>query len=230
MDNAYSSGRSSPKRQSASAMVLDQLRQELLKGMLPAGCPLRQDEIAAKFGVSRIPVREALSRLVSEGLARFEPNRGFFVRGFSPSEAAEILELRAILEREAVRLAVPALTEQNLAEARGILEEAEDTDDIERWSELNWQFHAALYSPAGRARLSEEIRRFSDQTDPYIRLLIANASYREKAEQEHRLILNVASSGAADATALLIEKHITSTGIILSSFLSEQQANGTGPT
>jgi DNA-binding GntR family transcriptional regulator len=204
--------------------LLARLRHEILRGSMTPGLPLRQDEIAARHGVSKIPVREALLQLVAEGLVAAHPNRGFTVSQLSPQEAAEILELRALLECEAVRIAMPHMTDADLASAAGILAQAESTEALDRWSDLNWEFHAALYGPAKRKRLLDLIRQVSYPTDRYVRVLIANANYRGRAEREHRAILSACEMRNADAAAALLNQHIRETGVLLAAFLAEQQA------
>lgn len=203
--------------------LVARLRHEILRGGLDPGLPLRQDEIAARHGVSKIPVREALLQLAAEGLVTSQPNRGFTVSQLRAQEAEEILEIRAVLECKAVRIAMSNLTDDDLGAAARILDLAEGTDALDRWSDLNWEFHATLYGPAGRKRLLDLIRQVSYPTDRYIRVLISNANYRGRAEREHRAILSACSMRNADATAALLDQHIRQTGVLLAAFLSELQ-------
>jgi len=226
----------SPKSASPAALIGDapvsrakpeslvaRLRHEILRGGMAPGLPLRQDEIAARHGVSKIPVREALLQLVAEGLVAAHPNRGFTVSQLSPQEAEEILQIRAVLECEAARIAMPNMTDGDVAEAASILDQAEATSALDRWSDLNWEFHATLYGPARRKRLLDLIRQVSYPTDRYIRVLIANANYRGRAEREHRAILSACEMRNADAAAALLDQHIRETGVLLAAFLKEQQ-------
>ena len=203
--------------------LLSRLRHEILRGSVGPGLPLRQDELAARHGVSKIPVREALLQLVAEGLVTAHPNRGFTVSQLSPQEAEEILEIRAVLECQAVRIAMPNMTDADVARAARILDQAEETDALDCWSDLNWEFHATLYGPANRKRLIELIRQVSYPTDRYIRVLIANANYRGQAEREHRAIISACEMRNADAAAALLDQHIRQTGVLLAAFLNEQQ-------
>jgi DNA-binding GntR family transcriptional regulator len=212
-----------PVSQARAERLLSRLRHEILRGGIEPGGPLRQDEIAARHGVSKIPVREALLQLVAEGLVTAQPNRGFTVSQLRPQEAEEILEIRALLECQAVRIAMPRLTDADIAQAAGILDQAEATDALDRWSDFNWEFHAALYGPARRKRLLDLIRQVSYPTDRYIRVLISNANYRGRAEREHRAILSACEMRNADAAAALLDQHIRQTGVLLAAFLNEQQ-------
>jgi DNA-binding GntR family transcriptional regulator len=215
-----------PAKRSRQADVLTGLRAAILAGSLGPGTPLRQDKLAASLGVSKIPVREALLRLVAEGLVSVEANRGFTVARLESSEAAEILDIRAALECRAIVLAVPVMTDLTIAEATDILDNAENTTSIERWGELNWEFHAVLYRSANRPKLSQLIRQTSNQTERYIRVLISNSDYRSIAEREHRTILAACALRNGDAAGALLGQHIRQTGDLIASFLEEQAARG----
>ena len=211
-----------PSKRSRPDDVLADLRASILSGKLGPGTPLRQDKLAASLGVSKIPVREALLRLAAEGLVAVEPNRGFAVTSLEAAEAEEILDIRAVLECQAIRHSVPVLEEATIAEASEILREAETTSSIERWGELNWAFHALLYGPANRPRLAALIRQTSNQTERYIRVLISNSSYRSVAEREHRTILEACALRNAEAASALLGQHIRQTGDLIARFLAEQ--------
>ena len=213
-----------PKSRARPETLLVRLRHEILRGTLAPGHPLRQDEIAARYGVSKIPVREALLHLVAEGLVASQPNRGFTVSRLQAQEAKDILEIRAILECQAVRLAMPHMADADIARAASILNQAEATEALDRWSDLNWDFHSALYAPADRKRLLDLIRQISNPTDPYIRVLISNANYRGRAEREHRAILGACEMRNAEAAAALLDQHIRQTGVLLAAFLNEQHS------
>nr|BAP28552.1 GntR family transcriptional regulator [uncultured bacterium] len=218
-----------PASQASSESLLSRLRHEILHGDLDPGAPLRQDDIATRYGVSKIPVREALLQLVAEGLVVSQPNRGFTVSSLQPQEAEEILEIRAILEGQAIRMAMPHMAEADIACARRILDRAEATDALDSWSELNWEFHEALYVPAQRGRLLRLIRQISNPTDRYIRVLVSNANYRGRAEREHRAILAACEVGNAEAAASLLDQHIRQTGVLLAVFLKTTHIGTSSP-
>jgi DNA-binding GntR family transcriptional regulator len=209
-------------RPPGSALV-DRLRRDILNGKFESGAPLRQDVLASIHGVSKIPVREALLRLVAEGLVIMEPNRGFMVASLAAEEADELFDIRAVLECHVIRLAIPKITDADIARACAILDQAERSAEVSEWSALNWQFHDALYSVTERSRLLGVIRQTSNPTDSYIRLLLSNANYRGQAEKEHRAILAACNVRNADAAAALVDQHIRQTGVLLKEFLSGQK-------
>src|SRR5690606_21343535 len=132
------------RRQTVVTMTLEALRERILRGDYPEGAPLRQDAIAAEFGVSRIPVREALRQLEAEGLVTINPHQGATVSSLSIEEVRELFELRALIESDLLRRAIPHLTPEDIERAEEILvkyEEAFRQGDVSAWGELNWEFN-----------------------------------------------------------------------------------------
>lgn len=139
-------------RQAASAadIVYEALRKAIIEGDLAEGENLRQDHIAQMFNTSRIPVREALSRLEQHGLITTERYKGAVVAGLSIEEIEEIFEFRALIEAEVIRLAIPNLDRRTLDLARQHCEEFEREENSDRWGEINRNFHYSLYEAARR--------------------------------------------------------------------------------
>src|SRR5947207_7182038 len=95
------------RRQTVTSMTVDAMRERILRGRYPEGEPLRQDAIGVELGVSRIPVREALRQLEAEGLVTFNPHRGAVVSTLSLKQIRELFELRAEVEGDLIRRAIP---------------------------------------------------------------------------------------------------------------------------
>src|SRR5436309_8197608 len=132
-------------RQTVASMTVEALRERILRGDYPEGEPLRQDALADELGVSRIPVREALRQLEAEGLVTFNPHRGAVVSSLSIDEIAELFELRAEIECDLIRRAIPNMTKEQLDRATDVLDEFEaalQAGEAARWGPLNWHFHA----------------------------------------------------------------------------------------
>ena len=104
--------------EAASQRVFRALKDDILNGVLPPGLQIRQEAVAEQFGVSRVPVREALRQLESEGLLTSELHRGAFVSNRSLDEVEEMLDIRQALELCALKLALPNLTPQAWMRAR----------------------------------------------------------------------------------------------------------------
>ncbi|HEX3550668.1 MAG TPA: GntR family transcriptional regulator [Candidatus Elarobacter sp.] len=145
------------KVQSTAHALADRLREEILAGSLPAGQPLPQEELSARFGVSRSPLREALRALEAEGWIEYRPNRGAVVAGVSEHDLREVYGVRRILEAGAVRLAVARLDAATLERVRALERSMRAETDAAAFVATHRRFHLALYEAAGNARLVEAI-------------------------------------------------------------------------
>ncbi len=202
-------------------VIADALRTAIVSGAMAPGEPLRQDAIAAEFGVSHIPVREALRHLAAEGLVSLKRNHGATVRGMAPDEALELLEIRGTLETQALRWALPKADAALCDEAEGLLAEAEREQDPGAWLAINWRFHRLLYDRAGRPRLMELIEGLDRQIDRFVRLLLTRSDYRFQAQAEHRAILAAYRVGNAVAVCSLTEQHLAETARRLADCLAD---------
>jgi DNA-binding GntR family transcriptional regulator len=191
--------------------IVAQLRERILSGQLPGGIPLRQEHIAQEFGVSRIPVREALSRLEAEGLVTREHNRGSIVATMSLEDLQESLDIRAALEGRALRLAIPKMKAPDFAAVANVLERYAQATSPTLWTELNLEFHLALYRAAGRPRLLRMIEDLIRGTDRYLRVYISFIVGRDDPLEEHRQILRACRERDVARAVRLLEGHIERT-------------------
>jgi len=209
------------QRKSAPEMVADVLRQAILRGDLKGGEPLKLDELVAQFGVSRIPLREAFKQLEAEDLVTLHAYRGAVVTSLSWQEAQEICEIRLALEATAVRLAISNANEVALKQAQSILEKLENELDVNLWGEMNWEFHAALYTPADRPRLMNMLKNLHNNLDRYMRLELSVMHHQSQSQQEHWAILRAYSQHQTEMAVHLIEQHIEAGGKLLVNYLKE---------
>ncbi|MBO3461522.1 GntR family transcriptional regulator [Aetokthonos hydrillicola Thurmond2011] len=209
------------KQRSAPDLIAEALREAILRGIFQEGQSLRQDEIATQFGVSRIPVREALRQLEAEGLVTLHLNKGAIVSVLTSAEVQEIYEIRSALETTILRLAIPNVTESTLQKASEILEATHHTTDAPRLVQLNWEFHAALYAIANRPRLLTMIKNLHTNIDRYIRLLIAQMNDLERSQKEHYQLLNACREGDSKAAVELLKQHIEVEGAELVMYLTQ---------
>jgi DNA-binding GntR family transcriptional regulator len=187
------------------------LRRRILSGAFAEGEALRQDALAEEFGISRIPIREAFRQLAAEGLVTIHPHRGVVVSALSPDEVAELFDLRAMLEPDLIRRAVPRQSAADQAEAARILAEyatAIARGDVNAWGELNTEFHLALYRPAARPQTLAVVRMLLANTDRFTRLQLALAGGTERAMREHAELLALCREGAVDAAGALAHRHV----------------------
>ncbi|MEW6266247.1 MAG: GntR family transcriptional regulator [Thermodesulfobacteriota bacterium] len=204
-------------------LIADSLRAEILRGKLKSGQPLRQDELAAVFGVSKIPVREALFQLKAEGLVSFAPNRGATVSELSAAEVDEIYTMRLALETAALRRALPNLTIGTLNQAEEILGAIDQEANLARWGELNWEFHATLYSAARMPRLLEGIKNLHVNVARYLVIYLSGLDYQAASQAEHRLILEACRRGKTDEAVKHLDQHLQSAAHNLMAFLRKRE-------
>ena len=219
------------QRQTVASMTLDAIRDGILHGNYAEGEPLRQDALADELGVSRIPIREALRQLEAEGLVTFSPHRGAIVSSLSLGEIEEVFELRASIETDLLRRAMPRLTTLQLDQADEVLDRyavALRSGDVSRWGELNWQFHSTLYAPAGRRVAMGIIQRLHQQSDRYLRMQLALTHGETRANEEHRAIAAAVRAGNARQACTLMRDHISGAGKSLLVFLGKSREDQPG--
>ncbi len=198
-----------PSYRTLQELVTDRIREAILRGWLKPGERLDQAEIAERFQVSRMPVREALRTLEAEGLVKFYPHRGVEVCELSPEEIEEIYQIRIALEAMAVQLAVPRFNEEADRRLSAILQEMEEVaDDPPTWTTLNYRFHKELYALSGRARLCGIIESIRNIVQPYVTRDISHPARARLAMQEHREILKACRAGDANLAAQLVSQHL----------------------
>lgn len=196
------------KTASASAAVFEALRSAIVEGRLEEGEPLRQDEIARHFNTSRLPVREAISRLEEHGLVKTQRFKGAVVAGLSADEAAEIFDFRALLEPEIIRNAVPRMPQELLAQARADYAAFGASRNPMEWGILNRAFHDRLYRASELAYFRAASRGAMDRIDRYIRAQLVMSDGMERADREHLAILEACEAGDARLAADLTRAHI----------------------
>lgn len=207
----------------APTLVAQALRKAILKGVIKGGQVLRQEELAAAFGVSRIPVREAFRQLEAEGLIKLYPHRGAVVNSLSALEVQELFEIRLPLETTALRLAIPNLTAADIQKATAILALADQEPANGRWGELNWEFHAALYAAARRPRLLAMLVNLQQNVDRYMRLVLTGLAYQAHSQAEHYRLLEACRNKEVEKAVTLLAAHIEAAGKRLVEYLQQAE-------
>jgi DNA-binding GntR family transcriptional regulator len=210
--------RTRPTFETAQELVLETLREAILDGVLPPGARLRQEELAAAFGTSRIPVREALRMLEYEGLAVSEPHRGFTVTELDADEIEEIYDLRTILEVHALRLAIPLLTEADLAELQTLYDGMNEPHDADAQLASRERFYLRLYSVTARPRLVGLIARLRQEVARSLRWKLVQHS-----PSHHQVFFEAVKSGDADLAAAELTSHYQKVAALLRRFLRESK-------
>ena len=205
-----------------SVAAADELRRRILEGEFAEGHQLRQDALSEEFGISRIPIREALLQLEAEGLVTIAPHRGAIVSKLSIADIEELFELRATLEPMLLRRSAPHLTAQDYAELDTILGEYRvqfSSNNVSRWGELNTALHMRLYRHASRPRASAFVLTLLQLSDRYARMQLSFTDGRARAEEEHAVIVNLCRDGKIDAASAALLEHIRHVGLTLVRFL-----------
>ncbi|WP_244166607.1 GntR family transcriptional regulator [Burkholderia anthina] len=195
------------------------LADRIISGAIAPGEWLRQDHIAAEFGASHVPVREAFRRLEAQGLAVVEPRRG--VRA-APLEAADVIEMakmRAAFEALALRESIPALDAGALEELDAILDQESAAHGIAVLGTLNLRFHRALTARCGMPRLIAAIGDMHRASSRHLYATWQRLEWQDRSNDEHRDIVRAIREGDVDAACAALSAHILAAGDALAQAL-----------
>jgi DNA-binding GntR family transcriptional regulator len=220
--SAYQFDNPLAERRGSAQVIADALREAIIQGQLAAGQPLRQEQLASHFSVSRIPLREALRCLESEGWIEFLPNRGARVAGMSASEAREVYEIRASLERTALELAFPCHTSESWHDVETALHAALKENQRPRYVHRNREFHLALYRPAQRPHLLGLIESLHKRGERYLRLKLEMPFHKRKSDDDHLQIYKACREGALERALGIVTAHLSDTGAMLFDYLARR--------
>jgi DNA-binding GntR family transcriptional regulator len=218
-------GTSAKRPPTAQAFALAELRRMIIAGEVKAGEPLRQDALAHRLGVSRVPLREAFKVLEGEGQIVYEPHRGYKVAQLSLTDLLEVYRIRQLLETEAAYAAVERAGESDLQamkEAAREVERASAAADILPMTEANRRFHFVLFASAGMPRLERLIQVLWDATDTYRFIYYGAPTNRQRVEDEHNLIIDAFAARDAERLVIELNKHRNHAVEALQTFLNRQ--------
>jgi DNA-binding GntR family transcriptional regulator len=191
--------------------VRDRLREDILAGRLEPGAELSEVALAREFGTSRGPLREALGRLASEGLVTITPRRGAVVTQLSRQEFIDAYQVREALETLAVRLAVPLMSDVEVAHLRELCElmgRAARDDEVHVFFDTNNTFHETLVRGSRNDKLHEVHRMLVGQMVPYLPRSLELRGNLQQSVAEHAAILAAIEARDADRAARLLAEHI----------------------
>ena len=199
----------SPLHLTVASRVADRLRTEIRRGLLPAGVPLRQNEVAARLGVSSTPVREAFQMLEREGLVTREGRRGVQVVRPSSRDLINGYEVRGALEVTASRLAADHLSNAEISALRETMSAMHAPDVAQdAFLRLNTQFHTQIAQASRNARLAELIVAEQAATTSFIVFLGVDAASAHEAEGEHQAIFEALTMRDADGAGAAMSAHL----------------------
>lgn len=215
------------QRQTMAGQVADELRQKILAGDYAEGEQLLQEQLAADFGISKVPVREALHLLEAEGLIVQQFHRGAVIASLAPEQLMEIFELRTQIEVWLLGLAMENATEADCAMARSMNDAlGADTDPVKGW-DLNWKFHEALYLPANKPYVLDHLRILHSRTARYVRKQYDIATNRAQILDQHSEILDAYAQRDPKAQELLAQ-HILGAARTLTDHLITLRTSAVG--
>lgn len=196
----------------ASQRVAEAIAARILSGELAPGTRIKQEELAAELGASRVPVREALRMLESRGLVGLRANSGAWVAEMTPGDLSLSYQIRERVEPLLLLDSMPRLTEADIAELREIQQAIEATDDVEEFLVLDRKLHWTSYRGHRTTLLATMVARLWDTTQHYRRefMRISGGPRSWVTNSEHRLLIEAIErrdeSAAEDVLALHIRR------------------------
>jgi DNA-binding GntR family transcriptional regulator len=197
--------------QTTSSAVTQLLRQSLDRGRWASGAPLRQEEIAAELGVSRVPVREALFQLQAEGLVQVIPNKGVYVRSISACDLRELFRLRCLIETDVLGDAIPLHTPATVNRVETIQAALDKAHSVADWIAGDREFHEALYAPAQRPESMAIVRRLRSQVDRYYFARLKPSTRAQGWHQEHHALIRAVKRRDAKTATRVLQAHLADT-------------------
>ena len=197
-------------RATFASIVTERLRANIVDGTLKPGSQLSEVELASNFGVSRGPVREALQRLVQEGLLHSEPHRGVFVPVLTDEDVHDVYVAREALESAAIRSIIASGTTAAVSESLDrfvtLMEKAEAVGDWAAVGNFDLEFHVALVDASGSPRLKRMFSTVISETRLCLGVL-TEGDARDDLVQEHRLICDAMKEGETEQALAVLKKH-----------------------
>ena len=196
---------------SRAEAILTVLRPDILAGRRKPGERLNLDDLAASFGVSRMPVRDALKQLEAEGLVRIYANRGIEVSSLDASDIRELFGIRIILEQQAIGLAIPNLGRSQLRKMKAMLERMDGLSGRNSdWIDANTQFHEVINQASKWPRLLAMIHTLRANVERYVRLYIRMLG-TELPQAQHWAIYEACASQDVEAARSVMAQHLSTT-------------------
>jgi DNA-binding GntR family transcriptional regulator len=214
-----------PETRSAQELACGYIRSQILSGTLSAGTRLKTERLAEVIGISRMPVREALRQLHSEGLIELRPNRGAVVTSLSANDVQQLFEIRAVLEGLAARLACAHLTEEAVADLEDRVARMERANtDPQLWLERHEELHEAISRCSRSPRIIQQLKTARIPLFPYIRMYIAVYHQVEVQGAEHKTLLEIAKRRNPELFEATMRDHVLSTARAVTDFLRRTAA------
>ena len=222
LSNVLVSEQLSPNQ--ARAVIEERLRSAILDGRLPPGTAVRQQELATLFGVSRMPVREALRQLEAQSLLKVEMHKGAVVAPLIDEDAVDTYALRILLESEALRQSIPLLDASDIASARSYIQQLENETRHAELGRLNRLLHMTLYSKASNRKLLRLIENELNEEERFLRFHLSSMGLGKLTQDDHNALVDAASDKLVDEAVAVLEQHLNSGARVIRNYLDMQRA------
>lgn len=208
----------------ARSVIEETLRAAILDGRIPCGIALRQQDLADLFGVSRMPVREALRQLEAQSLLNVIAHKGAVVAPLVQGDSVETYALRILLESEALRLSIPLLTSEDFQQAARYIDELETQHDYTEIGRLNRLFHMALYSKAPNRRLLKLVEDGLNEEERFLRFNLEAMGLGKLSQEDHRAMLRAVEERDIERSVKLLEQHLNRGVEVITRYLDSPEA------
>lgn len=206
-----------------SVRIADEIRVAVLTGEMLPGMRVGQEWLATKFGASRIPVREALRQLQSEGLVVLAPNRGGWIADVTSQESIEVYRIREVLEPLAISESVPRLTDEDIAALEATVRRLEQVGSVQEYIPLDREFHLKTYSRAPMPHLRDMIERYWNSTQHFRRWFVKDSLAKDGlpfSDPQHLMLMEAIRARDADAAGSLVRLHIRRTRLLIETMVN----------
>ncbi|HEK1688514.1 TPA: GntR family transcriptional regulator [Pseudomonas putida] len=208
----------------ARSVIEERLRSAIVDGRLPPGTALRQQELAGLFGVSRMPVREALRQLEAQSLLKVVMHKGAVVAPLIGEDAVDTYGLRVLLETEALRQSIPHLDARDIALARSYIQQLENETRHAEIGRLNRLFHMTLYSKAHNHKLLRMIEIELNEEERFLRFHLSSMGLGKLTQDDHIALVDAASDKLVDQAIDVLERHLNTASRTIRNYLNSQAA------
>ncbi len=209
--------------------VYELIRERIVSHTYPPGHRLSEAALAQELGVSRMPVRDALRRLLLEGLTEGSSGKGLWVSSLSLSHARDVYRLRELLETVAVELAVSRATPEDLTRLRKAVhtqESAAASGALGKVVKASMAFHNALYESAHSSILSLVLEQVWAQAQRYRELTLGKSERHHQVTHEHAGLVEAIQDRDADRATELIQVHVSSALAVVAKYLGDDLPEG----
>ncbi|MGN0337723.1 MAG: GntR family transcriptional regulator [Lachnospiraceae bacterium] len=207
-------------------VVFNTLREAILRGDLVPGERLMELQLAAKLGVSRTPIREAIRMLEQEGLAITIPRKGAIVAGMTEKDMQDVLEIREALEELSVQVACDKITDEEIAKLQKNMKNFEHSlksGDLKKMAQADVEFHDVIYRATDNPKLINMLNNLREQMYRYRVEYLKNPQNHEQLLQEHEAIYKGIVEKDKSAVTEMIRKHISNQVAVVKHMIREQE-------